>query len=52
MVNLSTTKEARLCNGEKMVSLISDIGKTGQLYVKERNHNILLHHIKNELKIN
>ena len=31
----STTKRARLCNGEKTVSSISGAGKTGQLRVKE-----------------
>ena len=35
MGTLSLTKEARIYNGEKIVSLISDPGKTGQLYVKE-----------------
>ena len=32
MVNYSTTKEARIYNGEKAVSSISGAGKTGQLY--------------------
>ena len=32
---LTTTKEARLYNGEKTVSSISDAGKTGQLQVKK-----------------
>jgi len=31
------TKEARIYNGEKMVSSISGAGKTGHLHVKERN---------------
>ena len=31
------TKKARIYNGEKTVSSISDAGKTGQLLVKERN---------------
>ena len=35
MVNYSMTKEARICNGKKIVSLISGFGKTGQLDVKE-----------------
>ena len=30
-------KEARIYNGEKIVSSISDAGRTGQLHVKERN---------------
>ena len=29
------TKEAKIYNGEKTVSSISDAGKTGQLYEKE-----------------
>ena len=29
------TKEARIYNGEKTVSLISGNGKTGQLHIKE-----------------
>jgi len=28
------TKEARICNGEKIVSSLSGAGKTGQLHVK------------------
>ena len=31
----STTKEARIYNGEKTASSISGTGKTGQLHVKE-----------------
>ena len=31
------TKEAKIYNGEKIVSSISGAGKTGQLHVKERN---------------
>ena len=34
-MDLSLTKEARIYNGEKIVSSISGAGKTGQLYVKE-----------------
>ena len=33
--HLSFTKEARIYNGEKTISLISGAGKTGQLHVKE-----------------
>ena len=29
------TKEAKIYNGEKTISLISGSGKTGQLHVKE-----------------
>ena len=35
MGTLSLTKEARICNGAKIVSSVSDNGKTGQLSVKE-----------------
>ena len=35
MDTLSLTKEARIYNGEKTVSLPSDAGKTGQPLVKE-----------------
>ena len=35
MGTLSLTKEERIYNGEKIVSLISGAGKTGQLGVKE-----------------
>ena len=34
---LSFTKETRIYSGEKTASSISGAGKTGQLYVKERN---------------
>jgi len=34
MVNLSTTKEARIYKEEKTVSSISNAQKTGQLHVK------------------
>ena len=35
MDTLSLTKEARIYNGEKTISLISGAGKTGQSLVKE-----------------
>ena len=35
MGTLSLTKEARIYNGEKTISLTSDAGKTGQPFVKE-----------------
>ena len=35
MVNLSLIKEARIYNGEKAASSLSDAGKTEQLHVKE-----------------
>ena len=37
MVNYSTTKEARIYNGEKTVCSISGAEKIGQLHVKELN---------------
>ena len=33
--HLSLTKDARIYNGEKLISLTSDAGKTGQPPVKE-----------------
>ena len=39
MDTLSSTKEARIYNGEKTPSLISGAGKTGQPLVKEWNKN-------------
>ena len=44
------TKEARIYNGEKIVSSISGGGKTGQLHVKERIFSNSIH--KNKLKMN
>ena len=35
MDTLSLTNEARICNGEKTISLTSGAGKTGQALVKE-----------------
>jgi len=35
MDTLSLTKEAKVCKGEKTVSLTNDAGKTGQPHVKE-----------------
>ena len=32
---LSLTKKARMCNGEKTISLTSGAGKTGQPLVKQ-----------------
>jgi len=37
MDTLSSTKERRINNGEKTISLTSCAGKTGQPLVKERN---------------
>ena len=35
MDNLSLTKDEKIYNGEKTISLTSDAGKTGQALVKE-----------------
>jgi len=35
MGTLSLTKEARIYNGEKIVSSVSGVGKIGQLHTKE-----------------
>ena len=35
MYTSSLTKEARIYNGEKAISLTSGAGKTGQLHVKD-----------------
>ena len=35
MDTLSLTKEARICNGERTISLTNGAGKTGQPLVKE-----------------
>ena len=37
MDTLSLTKEARIYNGEKTISLTSGAGKTGQRLVKQNN---------------
>ena len=42
-------KDARIYNGEKIVTSISDAEKTGQLHVKEWNWNTPSHHT---LKVN
>ena len=39
MDTLTLTKEARIYNGEKSISLTSGAGKTGQPLVKELNYN-------------
>ena len=46
MDTLSSTKEARLYNGEKTISLTSGAGKTGQPLVKEWNKHILTPYTK------
>ena len=51
MVNQSTTKEARIYNGEKTGLFTNGAGKTGELHVK--NEFITLSHIiyKSKLKM-
>ena len=41
------TKESRTYHGENTASLISDVGKTRQLHVKEWNEHILQYHTQN-----
>ena len=45
------TKEARIYNGEKTVSLISGAGKTGQLHVKNEIRMLPDTIHKNKLKM-
>ena len=47
MVNESSTKEARVYNGEKTVSLASGVGKAGQLLVNQ--HPLTIHKNKFEM---
>jgi len=35
MINSSSTKEARICNGKMIVSSTNDVEKTGQQHAKE-----------------
>ena len=41
--------KGRIYNGEKAVSLINGVGKTGQLNEKESNWTTFSHHIKKKL---
>ena len=49
------TKELRIYNGERIISLINDIEKTGQPHAKEKNWTPILYHkqksTQNGLKI-
>ena len=51
MDTLSLTKEARIYNGEKTISLTSGAGKTGQTLVKNETKTLsnIIH--KNKLKM-
>ena len=40
MHTLSLTKESRIYNGEKIISLTSGAGKTGQPHVKKKRKKI------------
>ena len=44
MDTLPLTKEAKIYNGEKTISLTSGAGMTGQPPVKEWNYNTFEHH--------
>ena len=35
MVNYSLTKEARIYNGENIISSANDVGKAGQLHINQ-----------------
>ena len=50
MDTLSLTKEARIYNGEKIISLTSDAGKTGQPLVKDETRTLSNTIHKNKLK--
>ena len=51
MDTLSLTKEARIYNGVKTISLTSGAGKTGQPLVKEWNQTLSNTIHKNKLKM-
>ena len=51
MDTLSLTKEARIYNGEKTISLTSGAGKTGQPLIKEWNWTLSNTIHKNKLKM-
>ena len=51
MDNLSLTKEARIYNGEKTISLTNGAGKTGQPLVKNETRTLSNTIHKNKLKM-
>ena len=51
MYTLSLTKEARIFNGEKIVSSINGAGKTGQLHVKNEMRTFSNTRHKNKLRM-
>ena len=51
MDTLSSTKEARIYNGVKTISLTSGAGKTGQLLVKNETRSLSNTAHKNKLKM-
>ena len=51
METLSLTKEARICNGEKTISLTSGAGKSGQPLVKDETRTLSNTIHKNKLKM-
>ena len=50
MDTLSLTKEARIYNGEKTISLTSGAGETGQWFVKKKNETRTLSNIIHQNK--
>ena len=46
MVNQSTTKEARIHDGEKAASSTNSVEKTGLLHVEESNWTNFSHHVQ------
>ena len=50
MVNLSTTQEARIYNGEKTASSINGVMKIGQLHARETKWTNFYAIYKNKLK--
>ena len=51
MDTLSLTKEAKIYNGEKTISLTSDAGKTGQPLKKNETRTLSNNIHKNKLKM-